>query len=359
MLRVMEIWKEPVRGTTPPLEYWARPGLEQVRGFVDRLAPPPPLYHLLGLRVTGAGPSTTQFAMPASPWLQSTSGFILGGVLAVLADGPLGCAIQTTLPPATPYTTTELSMSYLRPAVPDGRDLVSDGRVVHAGRSLALSEATVSDADGRVLAHCTSRCFVFPSQPVPDEPPPLSPVELEAHESPDPWQRPVVGSITAEADWQRLSGLELARAWVAGELPAPPIYYLTGLCPVHAEEGFARFSMPATQWLHSPAGTVEGGVLVMLADAALAAAVQTTVAAGVAFAPVDITVKFVRPVVGDGSTLTAEGRVVHRGRSMAVAVGEVRDAAGKLVCTATSSALVLPGRSMVGAHAVVPEDEAG
>ena len=115
--------------------------------------------------------------------------------------------------------------------------------------------------------------------------------------------------------------------------------------------------MGAPQWLHSPAGTVEGGMLVMLADLALATAVQTTVPAGVAFAPVDITVKFVRPVVGDGSMLTSEARVVHRGRTMAVATGDVRDGQGRLVCTATGSALILPGRSMVGAHAVVPEDE--
>jgi uncharacterized protein (TIGR00369 family) len=356
---VSNIWEEPPRGGVPDPAFWARPGLEQVQGFVDRVAPAPPLYHLTGSRPLAAGPGTATFAMPASPWLQSATGFILGGVLAILADGPLGCSIQTTLPGATPYTTTELSMSYLRPAIPDGRDLVSVGRVVHAGRSLALSEATVADADGRLLAHCTSRCFVFPSLPLPDELPDLPPAAETACDTPDPWQRPVVGSITPEVQWQQRTGLELAQGWVAGELPAPPIHHLTGQCPVQAADGVARFEMPATPWLHSPAGTVEGGMLVMLADAALATAVQTTVPAGVAFAPVDITVKFVRPVVGDGSTLTAEGRVVHRGRTMAVAVGEVRDAAGKLVCTATSSALVLPGRSMVGAHAVVPEDEAG
>lgn len=355
----MQIWEEPVRGGAPDPAYWLQSGMDQVQGFVDRLGPPPPMHHLTGARPVAAGLGTATFAMPASPWLQSTSGLILGGVLAVLADGPLGCSIQSTLPRATPYTTTELSMSYLRPAVPDGRELISVGRVVHAGRSLALSEATVADVDGRVLAHCTSRCFVFPSLPVPDELPELPPARVQAYDSPDPWRRPVVGSVTAQDDWHRLTGLELAQGWVAGELPAPPIHFLTGQRPVHAEEGLARFEMPASRWLHSPAGTVEGGMLVMLADAALATAAQTTVEAGVAFAPVDVTVKFVRPVVGDESMLTAEGRVVHRGRTMAVTVGEVRDARGKLVCTATSSALILPGREMVGAHAVVPEDEAG
>jgi uncharacterized protein (TIGR00369 family) len=353
----VQIWEEPVRGAVPPAEFWARPGRDQVQGFVDRIVAPPPLFHLTGSRPVAAGAGTARFVMPASPWLQASSGFILGGVLAILADGPLGCSIQTTLPPATPYTTTELSMSFLRPAVPDGRDLVSDGRVVHAGRSLALSEATVSDGDGRLLAHCTSRCFVFPSLPVPHEVPELPAPALPTYDAPDPWERPVLGAVTSEVDWHRLSGLELACGWVADELPAPPIHHLTGLCPVHAEEGAARFRMPASEWLHSPAGTVEGGVLVMLADAALATAVQTTVAAGVAFAPVDITVKFVRPAVGDGSMLTAEGRVVHRGRTMAVVVGEVRDGQDRLVCTATSSALILPGREMVGRHAVVPEDE--
>ena len=346
---------EPHRGGVPDAAFWARPGLEQIENFVSGLGPRPPLHYLTGMRPSAAGAGRSSFEMPASGWLAGPAGTILGGALAVLADGPLGCSIQSALPGGTPYTTTELALSYLRPAIPDGRLLTANGKLVHLGRSLGLSEVEVLDADGRLLAHGTSRCFVFPSYPVPDPPPPLTPVETPSYGTPDPWRRPVEGEVTPAEVWRTRDGLSIARAWVAGELPAPPVRYLTGQCVVAAEEGTARFTMPASGWLSSPAGTVEGGFLAMLADTALATAVQTTVPAGTAFAPIDVTVKFVRPVPPDGSPLTAEGRVVHRGRTMAVAAGEVRNAEGKLVVTAMSSALLFPGREMT--VPVVPEDE--
>jgi uncharacterized protein (TIGR00369 family) len=316
---------------------------------------PPPIHHLTGMQPTSAREGTADFQMPATGWLASPSGFILGGVLAVLADGPLGSAIQTTLGPGTPYTTSELSMSYLRPAVADGRTLTSRGRLVHAGRSLALSEATVADADGRDLAHCTSRCFIFGALDVPSPPPPLPAFEPPAFETPDPYMRPVEGEPVAPERFREMSGLEIMRGLIDGSLPSPPIHFLTGQRPVAAEEGSCTFAMPASGWLPSPTGFVEGGTLVMLADAALISAAQTTVPAGTAVAPADITVKFIRPVLPDGGELRATARVVHRGRTTAVAEAHIHNAQGKLVCTAMGSALILPGRDMTSP--IAPQEE--
>ena len=349
------VWEEPARGATLPRELGARAGLEQVGAMIDGLVAPPPIHHLTGMRPTAAGPGTCDFEMPATGWLASPSGFILGGVLAVLADGPLGCAIQTELGPGTAYTTAELSMSYLRPAVPDGRTLTARGRAVHVGRSLALSDVIVSDADGRDLAHGTSRCYVFAPVEVPSPPPPLPPLEPEPHATASPFERRHEGEAIPSEVWEQRSGLEILRGFIDGSLPAPPICHLTGQRPVVAEEGSATFVMPASPWLPSPTGFVEGGALVMLADAALATAVQTTVPANTAFAPIDITFKFLRPVLPDGGELTATARVVHRGRSMAVAEAHVHDSAGKLVGVAVGSAIILAGRDMT--VPIVPEEQ--
>jgi uncharacterized protein (TIGR00369 family) len=73
-------------------------------------------------------------------------------------------------------------------------------------------------------------------------------------------------------------------------------------------------------------------------------AVQTTVPAGTAFAPVDLKVYFVRPVSPDGQDLVAQGTVIHRGRSIAIDTSQVFDVDGKKVAVATGSALILPGR---------------
>ena len=134
------------------------------------------------------------------------------------------------------------------------------------------------------------------------------------------------------------------RAHISGELPRPPLSYLMGARPTEAGEATCTFAMPATGWLCSPLGTVEGGVTACLADLALGGAVQTTVPSGTALAPTDLRVQFLRPVRPDGRMLTAAARVVHRGRTVAVAQAAVTNADGKLVALATGSALLLPGR---------------
>ena len=344
---------EPVRGSFFGPEMLGLSGLEQMQAGIDGYGTRPPVHHLTGMRPTAIGPGTSEFVMPSTGWLSTHYGVITGGVLAVLADGPLGCSIQSTLPPGTMYTTSELSMSYLRPAYPTGRDITSRGRAIHAGRSLALSEAVVLDGDGRELAHCTSRCFIFPTADPPPRPE-LAPYEPPVHDTPDPYLRPPVGAVLG-TEVDELSGYEQWRRCAAGELPPPPLYYLTGAKPVEVGEGTITWHMPASGWLCSPLGLVEGGFLVYLADSACATASDTLTPAGTASAPIDVTVKFIRPVPPDGSTLTAVGRVVHHGRSISVANAEIRNADGKLVATALGSSLLLPGRTF--SKPVAVEDE--
>jgi len=66
----------------------------------------------------------------------------------------------------------------------------------------------------------------------------------------------------------------------------------------------------------------------------LALATQTTLAKGEGMASVDIKVNFLRPVAGDGSTLEARAKVVHRGRSLTVGTAEVLGADGRPVARA-------------------------
>jgi acyl-coenzyme A thioesterase PaaI-like protein len=75
---------------------------------------PPPIHHLTGLTPVEAGLGTSTFRMPVTPWLQTTvPGLIVGGVIAFLADGPLGTAIMTMLPPLAYMTTSDISLSFL------------------------------------------------------------------------------------------------------------------------------------------------------------------------------------------------------------------------------------------------------
>ncbi len=331
---------EPVRGGFFVREAMGLSGREQMARAISGELPAPPIHHLTGMRPTEIGDGTSEFTMPASGWLTGPFGLIPGGMLAVLADGPLGASIQSTLPPYVHYTTAELSMSYLRPGPPDGRLLTSTGRAIHVGRTLALSDATVADAGGRQLAHCTSRCLVFPPVPPGDAPAPEPLPAATPDGTPDPWQREPAGELADPDRLAAMTGLEQWQAWAAGDLPPPPIAHLSGAHPVAVSAGRVEWAMPATGWLCSPTGFVEGGFLAYLADSAIVTAAATVAPAGTAYSPVDVTVKFLRPARPDGRDLVAHGRVVHAGRTLVVAAADVRNADGKMMATAVGSVLL-------------------
>ena len=154
-----------------------------------------------------------------------------------------------------------------------------------------------------------------------------------------------------------LSGLEVMRGCVTGELGRPPIYHLLGVRPTGVEEGASEWVLPATEWLCSPVeGRLYGGAIAYFAGNACDSAIMTTTEPGTAIAPVDLKVYFLRPVSPDGRDLTARGRVMHRGRRVAIASAEVFDADGKLVATAVSSAMILPGRPATLGRPIVDEE---
>jgi uncharacterized protein (TIGR00369 family) len=341
------IWREPVRGFYADPHLIARPGLAALEALFDGHQLPPPVHYLFGLTFDAASEGTARFSMPASRWLLSPQGLISGATLALLVDGPLGCAVQTRLPEATPYTTAELSLSFLRPVNDRSGVVVATGRSVHAGRTVALAEADVIDGEGRRVVIASTRCAVLPrielpegfaSESVPEQ------VEPE-WETPHPYLRPAVGEVQPQEVFDRLSGLEVLHGCVSGELAAPPLAHLIGVRPVSAEPGSSEWVMPASEWLCSPVpGRLYGGATALVAGLAIEGSIQTTVPARTAFATVDLKVYFVRPVLPDGRELRARGTVAHRGRTVAVATSEVVDADGKQVALATGSGLILPGR---------------
>lgn len=341
-------WQEPVRGGYPPASHAAGSGVEQLRALLEGVVPAPPIGHLFGMALTDVGLASATFSMPATRWLLSPQGVISLGTLATLADGPLGCAVMSALPAQTAYVTSELSLRLLRPARAGGT-LLAQGRLIHAGRSLALSGVQITDDRGRLLADGSSMCFVRPMPDTPADPPPPAPAPpavraTDLEQTPDPHERPALGDVVAQEAWEQLSGIEILRAQMAGDLPYPPIHYLTGLGPTAIEHGEAVFALPCHEWLCSPLGMVEGGAIAMVADSAIVTAIQSTVPPATTVAAIDLKVNFLRPVPPDGRDLLARGRVRHAGRTIAIAEADVVNADGKTVAVATGSAMLLPGR---------------
>lgn len=339
------VWREPVRGSYPDPRVLGWSGLVSLQKSIEFGGPRPPIAHLIGSDLTEAEQDHVTFTMPSSEWFLSSQEYISAGALMMLADAALGCAVAITLPPATLYTTAELSLTFLRPCRAGGV-LTAIGRPVDDGRPLSLSQTWITDGDGQRVAHGTSSCFVMPPIEGLEPPDDLEKVTEPIHETPDPFMRDVEGEAIDWDIWRKLSGLEILERQIAGKLPSPPIHYLTGMTLSVVSEGSATFVMPAHEWLTSPLRTIQGGALAMLAHAALVTAVTSTLEPGTAYRPVDVKVNFLRPALADQRELTAHGTVVHRGRRLAIANAEVIGPDGKKIVVATGSTMILPeGRS--------------
>ena len=152
------------------------------------------------------------------------------------------------------------------------------------------------------------------------------------------WHDPM---ITAAGAVQR-SGLETMAAIRDGLLPPPPIAMLMQMDVVALEEGRVEFSCTVDESVYNPIGVVHGGLVCTLLDTVAGCAVHTTLPAGFGYTSIELKVSYLRAVHAASGPLTAVGRVIKPGRRVAFAEGEVLDAAGRSVATASSSLLVFP-----------------
>ena len=139
---------------------------------------------------------------------------------------------------------------------------------------------------------------------------------------------------------------EMIDRMVRGEVPLPPVARLVGFRPVEVGDDRALFEMEAGDRHWNPMGTVHGGILVDLADAAMGMAWAAGLGDGETFTTIELKVNYLRPVFR--CKLTAEAKVVQRGKSVGLLECDVRDANGKLVARVASTCLTLRGDAARG-----------
>lgn len=133
---------------------------------------------------------------------------------------------------------------------------------------------------------------------------------------------------------------------LAGEAELPPVAELVGFRLVEASDGEARFELEAGRQHWNPMGTVHGGILVDVADAAMGTALGMTLADGETFTTIELHANYFKPVWH--GTLTAIGRIVRRTRTLAMAECDITDESGSLVARLSSTCLVLSGKAAEG-----------
>jgi uncharacterized protein (TIGR00369 family) len=249
---------------------------------------------LFGLDLTTHEARTTS-SMPVGPWLTGPDGLPSAGALGVLADDTFGYAVNSGVPGGGWSSTTELSVSFVRPLPPSGR-VYGEARASHFDSSGGVARGELRDEAGELVAfgHGRNR-FVSVAPP-------------------------------AEA-------IASGRVDHGLDLPAPgEVGGVLELLAITATEPGLRVETGPR--LGNPRGTLHGGVSLSLCEAAAALAVP-------GMATSSATVHYLRPVPL-GTDLVVEPVVRHRGRTLAVVEVSGRRADGVECLRATVMREALP-----------------
>ena len=140
--------------------------------------------------------------------------------------------------------------------------------------------------------------------------------------------------------------LDHLRALLRGDAEPPPIAKLVGLEFIAIELGRSVFELSAGREHANPMGTLHGGIVCDLADAALGMAMAGTLEDDESFTSLDLTAKFLKPVWK--ARLRATAQLVKRTRSLGLLECEVTDEGGSLVARVYSTCMVLRGEEAKG-----------
>lgn len=148
----------------PALYAWratAASGLDTLRRVAGGELPPGPMHELMGIRLVEVSDGRAVFAATPAEFHYNPGGYVHGGFPATILDSAMGCAVYSTLPRGTNYTTVELKVNYLRPITAATGPVRAIGTVLHRGRRTALADGRLEDADGRLLAFATTTCLLW------------------------------------------------------------------------------------------------------------------------------------------------------------------------------------------------------
>jgi uncharacterized protein (TIGR00369 family) len=136
------------------------------------------------------------------------------------------------------------------------------------------------------------------------------------------------------------------QAMLRGEIPHPPIASLIGFKIISAETGQVVVELEADERFANPMGTLHGGILCDIADAAMGLAFASTLAEDESFTTLELKINFLKPVWK--ARLSAIGKVVKHGRTIGLVECDVIDEQRKLVARASSTCMILRGEKASG-----------
>lgn len=135
-------------------------GVEILQLAIDGKLPPPPMAHLMDIRLIEVEKGKAIFRGTPQEFHYNTLGSVHGGYGATLLDSAMGCAVHSVLDGGDTYTTLEFKINFLRAMTHETGEVRGIGIVVHAGRTTAIAEGRIVDEGGKLYAFATTTCQI-------------------------------------------------------------------------------------------------------------------------------------------------------------------------------------------------------
>jgi uncharacterized protein (TIGR00369 family) len=265
------------------------------RAQPSALAVRSPAYALFGVRVDSVSLGTSDYSMRLAPRFADGAGRLAGGTLGMIADASLGNAALTQLPAGQASSTSQLRLDFVGQLPPAAGRVSAHAHVAGGDGATIFVTGDVRDEGGAVVAVTSARCVVVAS---------------------------------AYPAWTSIGVRPAAD-------PSSSVDELLGLRSSRVDPAGLQCAFAPSSAHSNIFGIVHGGVLAAVVDRA---GTQLVEAAG-ELCPLDLRVRYLRPVPTDGGDCTVTARLVHRTRRQA-AVEMAIHRGGELLVSAQGTYLL-------------------
>ena len=149
-------------GVVPIEQVRPMDGLTLFEAIKEGRLPAPPISQALGMTLDEVELGRVVFGYRPVFDHYNPLGTVHGGIAATLLDSVMGCCIHTTLKAGVGYTTVELKVNYVRAMTDKTGPVKAEGKIINVGSRIGTSEGRLYDANGKLLAHGTTTCLIFP-----------------------------------------------------------------------------------------------------------------------------------------------------------------------------------------------------
>ncbi len=140
-------------------------GLELLQSMMNGTQPGPLIAQTADFWVSEVENGRIVFEAMPSMKFYNPLGTVHGGWISALLDSAMGCAVHSTLAAGQTYTTTSMTINFVRPVFDTTGKVRCEGMALHSGSRLATSEARLWDGAGKLLAHGSETCLIMKPTP--------------------------------------------------------------------------------------------------------------------------------------------------------------------------------------------------